>query len=86
MASQTTNQPAVRYGFRMTGPGSAQATLLRHGDGANNIGGGAKNLTQEQMTAYRRARELMQRNRPEDRAAARKLLEQHFEIVNDAQA
>lgn len=69
----------ARYGYRATGPG--KATILRHGDGPNAIGGGAADLSQEQMSAYQRAKALIQRNAPGDQAAAVALLQSMFEIV-----
>ncbi len=79
--SQAAAAPLVRerYGYRAIGPG--KATLVRHGDGPGNVGGGADGLSQEQYDAYQRAKALMQRNEAGDQAEALALLQAQFEIV-----
>ncbi len=73
-------QPVVkhRYILKAFGPEAAYAQIRRLED---DMGGGAKNLSQGQMDAYRLAQEYVKRNAPGDRENAHDLLSKHFETV-----
>jgi hypothetical protein len=77
---QAIQSPVVkaRYVLKAYGPGPAQAQIRRVED---TIGGGASNLSEEQMQAYRQAKEFAKRNEPGDREAAHHLLAMNFETV-----
>lgn len=40
-------------------PTGGHVSIVAYGEGDNNIGGGAKNLGQAEMNAYRKAKKLM---------------------------
>ena len=67
-----------RYVFKAYGPEAAVAQIRRESD---DIGGGANNLSQGQMDAYKKAQDYVKRNEVGDYEAAYKLLLQHFDEV-----
>jgi plasmid stability protein len=73
-----------RYTLRAYGSDGARVTIERHSDHPNGVGGGAVNLTQEQLTADRMAREYVRRNQPGDREQAITLLKNVFSEVFEA--
>lgn len=74
----------VRYGIRFLNENdAARGTIKRYEDHPNGVGGGCSGLSQEQITAYETAKELVRRNQPGDRERAFSLLNQHFDIVNE---
>jgi plasmid stability protein len=73
------SQPVVRerYVLKAYGENGGYAQIRR----ADSIGGGAQNLSDEQMAAYRKARDFVQNNKPGDREEAIKILKTVFETV-----
>lgn len=77
---QAIQAPVVksRYVLKAYGPDAAHVQIRRDED---TIGGGASNLSEEQMRAYKLAQEFAKRNQPGDREQAHDLLSRSFETV-----
>ena len=77
---QLASQPVIRstYILKAFGPGPSFAQIRRL---PTDIGGGATNLSQTQMNAYKKAQEYVKRNGTGDREKAYGLLNEQFEEV-----
>ncbi len=71
-----------RYAIRFYADDApAKGSIRRFSDGANGVGGGCSDLSEDQFGAYKKAQDLVRRNSLGDREEAIFLLKSHFNNV-----